>query len=108
MAEEFDNSPLGLMNRIRKGFKARARQLVRKIRTDLVEVLDVNERAFLDLQGELRNFLIQRKLWEQELPHSQDVLDEEEQDEDADIDRGVPLFPEEGPGAGYTPRKVKI
>ena len=46
----------------------------------------------MDLQGELRNFLIQRKLWEQELPHSQDVLDEEEQDEDADIDRGVPFF----------------
>ena len=108
MAEEFDNSPLGLMNQIRKGFKAKARRLVRKIRTDSVEVLDVNERAFLDLQGELRNFLIQRELWEQELPHSQDVLDEEEQDEDTDIDRGVPLFPEEGPGAGYTPHKVKV
>ena len=53
MAEEFDNSPLGLMNQIRKGFKARARRLARKIQTDSVEVLDVNERSFLDLQGEL-------------------------------------------------------
>ena len=88
------------MNRIRKGFKARARRLVRKIRTDSVEVLDVNERAYLDLQGELRNFLIQCELWEQELPHTRDELDEEEEEEDADFDRGDPLFPEEGPGVG--------
>ena len=108
MTEEFDNSPLGLMNQIRKGFKARARRLARKILSDLVEVLDVNEQSFLDLQGELRNFLIQRDLWEQELPHSQDVLDDEEQDEDADIDRGVPLFPEDGPGAGYAPHRIKV
>ena len=46
MTEEFDNSPLGLMNQIRKGFKARARRLARKIQSDSIEVLDVNERSY--------------------------------------------------------------
>ena len=108
MAEEFDESPLGFMNRIRKNFKARARRLVRRIQSDSVEVLDVNERAFLELQGDLRNFYIQSDLWEQELPHTRDDLDDEEEEEDADFNRGDPLFPEEGPGAVYTPNKVKV
>ena len=53
MAEEFDDSPLGLMNQIRKRFKARARRLARKILTDTIEVLDVNEQTYLELQGDL-------------------------------------------------------
>ena len=108
MTAENDNSPLGLMNQIRKTFKARCRRLARKILTDAIEVLDVNERAFLDLQDELRNFSIQRDLWEQGLPHSQDERDDEDQDSDVDYDRGTPIFPEDGPGAGYAPHRIKV
>ena len=93
MAEEFDETPLGFMNRIRKNFKARARRLVRRIQSNSVEVLDVNERAYLELQGDLRNFHIQRNLWEQELPHSRDDQQQEEEEDEADFDRGGPLFP---------------
>merc|ERR1712237_174122 len=96
------------MNQIRKGFKARARRLARQFLTDSVEVLDVNEQSFLDLQDELRNFSIQHDLWEQGLPHSQDALDDEDQDSDVDFDRGTPLFPEDGPGAGYAPHRIKV
>ena len=107
MAEEFDETPLGFMNRICKTFKAKARRLVRRLQSDPVEVLDVNERAYLELQGDLRDFYIQHDLWEQGLPHSRDDQ-EEEQEEDADLDRGEPLFPQEGPGVGYTPNKIKV
>ena len=112
MAEEFDDSPLGFMNRIRKTFKARARRLVRRLQHDPVEVLDVNEQAYQDLQGDLRDFYIQRDIWERGLPHTQDGQQEdglrEDQEEDTETDRGEPIFPQEGPGAGYTPEKVKV
>ena len=70
--EEFDDSPLGLMSRIRKTFKSKARRLVRKLQHDPVEVLEVNEKAFQELQGDLRDFYIQRDIWESGLPHTQD------------------------------------
>ena len=42
MADVEDNSPLGVMNRIRKGFRAKARRLARKISRDTIATLDVN------------------------------------------------------------------
>ena len=80
--EDFDDSPLGFMNRIRKTFKSKARRLVRRLQHDPVEVLAVNEKAYQDLQGDLRDFYIQRDIWESGLPHTQDVLQEDGQQED--------------------------
>ena len=77
MAEEYDDSPLGLMNNIRKRFKARARRLARKILTDTIEVLDVNEQTYNELQGDLRTFLVNRDIWEEQLPHTGDDLGDE-------------------------------
>ena len=108
MAEEYDDSPLGIMNNIRKRFKAKARRLARKILTDTIEVLDVNEQTYNELHGDLRTFLVNRDIWEDQLPHTGDVLDDKDQDEDIEVDRGVPIFPLEGPGAGYSPAKVKV
>ena len=97
MAEVNDESPLGIMNNIRKRFRAKARRLARKILTDTIEVLDVNEQTYNELHTDLRTFLINRDLWEDQLPHTGDVLDDEDHDEDIEVDRGVPIFPQEGP-----------
>ena len=107
MAEVNDESPLGIMNKIRKGFRAKARRLARKIPNDTIEVLDVNEQAYNELHTDLRTFFINRDLWEDQLPHTGDVLDDEDHDEEEEVDRGVPIFPQAGPGAGYSPAKVK-
>ena len=46
MVEVGDNSPLGVMNRIRKGFRAKARRLARLIPRQTIEFLEVNEESF--------------------------------------------------------------
>ena len=56
MAEVNDESPLGIMNKIRKGFRAKARRLARKILTDAIEVLDVNEQTYNELHTDLALF----------------------------------------------------
>ena len=112
--EEFDDSPLGLMSRIRKTFKSKARRLVRKLQHDPVEVLEVNEKAFQELQGDLRDFYIQRDIWESGLPHTQDdqqdygLREDQEGDAETERDRGEPIFPAQGPGAGFHPEKLKV
>ena len=53
MAEVNDESPLGVMNKIRKGFRAKARRLARKIPNDTIEVLDVNEELYNELHADL-------------------------------------------------------
>ena len=75
MAEVNDVSPLGVMNKIRKGFHAKARRLARKIPNDTIEVLDVNEELYNELHADLRVFLLNRDLWMDELPHTRDDID---------------------------------
>ena len=107
MVEVNDESPLGIMNKIRKGFRAKARRLARKIPNDTIKVLDVNEDAYNELHADLRTFLLNRDLWEDELPHTGDDVDVEDHDEEEEVDRGDPIYLEAGPGAGYSPAKVK-
>ena len=75
MAEVNDESPLGIMNKIRKGFRAKARRLARKIPNDTIEVLDVNEELYNELHADLRVFLLNRDLWTDKLPHTKDDVD---------------------------------
>ena len=109
MAEVNYESPLSVMNKIRKGFRAKAWRLARKIPNDTIEVLDVNEELYNELHADIRVFLLNRDLWTDELPHTRDDLEDglDDHDEEGEVDRGEPIYPEDGPGAGYSPEKVR-
>ena len=108
MADVEDNSPLGVMNKIRKGFRAKARRLARRIPRQLIENLDDNEESYKELQADVRTFQLNLNLWEKELPHNGDPVEDEDQDEDEEVNRGDPIYPEVGVGASYTPERVKV
>ena len=96
MADVEDNSPLGVMNRIRKGFRAKARRLGRRIPRQSVENLEFNEESYRELQADVQAFHINLNLWEEGLPHSGDPVEDEDQDEYEEVDRGDPIYPEYG------------
>ena len=58
------------------------------------------------MQADIQTFHCNLGLWEEELPHDGDPVDEE--DEDEDQDRSVPIYPEAGAGAGYIPERVTV
>ena len=47
-------------------------------------------------------------LWEDELPHVNDPVEGDDLEGDEELDRGDPIYPEAGPGAGYIPERVKV
>ena len=106
MVEVEDDSPLGVLNRIRNGFRAKSRRLARLIPRQTIEFLADNEESFRELQEDIRNFHYNLGLWEDTLPHVNDPVDGDEVDEG--LDRGNPVYPEAGPGAGYIPERVKV
>ena len=80
MANVEDDSPLGVMNKIRKEFKAKSRRLARKISRDTIETLDINEESYRELEADVRTFLLNLELWEQGLPHIGDRVEDDDQD----------------------------
>ena len=106
MADVEDNSPLGVMNRIRKGFRAKARRLARKIPRQNIQNLEDNEESYKELEADVQTFHRNLDRWEEELPHNGDPVEEE--DEDEEVDRGDPIYPEVGAGAGYIPERVTV
>ena len=108
MANVEDDSPLGVMNKIRKEFKAKSRRLARKISRDTIETLDINEESYRELEADVRTFLLNLELWEQGLPHIGDRVEDDDQDDYEEDDQGDPIYPEAGPGAGYILGRVKV
>ena len=78
MADVEDNSPLGVMNRIRKGIRAKARRLARKIPRQNIQNLEDNEESYKELEANVRTFHRNLDLWEEELPHDGDPDEEED------------------------------
>ena len=96
------------MNRIRKGFKAKARRLARKIPRQNIQNLEDNEEAYKELEADVRTFHRNLDLWEEELPHNSDPVEDEDEDEDEEVDQGVPIYPEDGVGAGLYQRGSQL
>ena len=80
------------LNIIRKGLKAKARSLCRKIPRMNLQNLRDNEESYKELECNVQEFHHHLNVWDDHLP-----LDEE----------GEPIYPEDEFGGGFRPEKVK-
>ena len=75
MVEVGDDSPLGVMNRIRKGFRAKSRRLARLIPRQTIEFLAANEESFRELQEDIPSFHSSPKRLESKLEKNLNEVD---------------------------------